>query len=68
MKLEDKDIVKLQVLYRQRLGKEISMEEAREIGLQLLTLVSHIHTPIIGKKYGNENERNCGKKMPTIKK
>jgi hypothetical protein len=46
MRLSDKAIAKLQVLYQQVFDQEISKEDARVRGLKLTELVGQIYKPL----------------------
>lgn len=55
--LSEKNINKFQNIYKNKSGKEISSEEARERGTSLLRLVELIYKPINQKEYDELQKR-----------
>ena len=50
MQISEQRIHQFQQIYLKRYGREISKEEARKQGMQLLTLMQHIYQPISEKE------------------
>lgn len=55
--LSDEQIIKFQTIYKNRLGKEISKEEAYEMGAKLLRLVELIYKPMTETEYKQLQKR-----------
>lgn len=55
--LTDEQITKYQSLYKNRLGKEISREEAYEQGVKLIRLVELIYKPMTKIEYQRLQDR-----------
>lgn len=55
--LSDEQIKKFQTLYKNRLGKEISREEAYEQGVKLIRLVELIYKPMTESEHQKLQER-----------
>jgi hypothetical protein len=51
MRLTDEDILKFQVIWKNKFGTEINKEDAYEKGVQLLRLVSAIYRPMTETEY-----------------
>lgn len=49
--LSASDIKKFQQLYREEFGIDISIEDAAEQGVKLLTLMSHAYQPMTQSEY-----------------
>lgn len=49
--LTNEQIIKFQMLYKNRFGKEIGQKEALERGIKLLRLVELIYKPITREEY-----------------
>ena len=49
--LSNEQITKFQTLYKNRVGKEISREEAYEQGVKLIRLVELIYKPMTKEEY-----------------
>lgn len=62
--LSNKQVVKFQMLYKNRFNKEIGQEEALEKGIKLLRLVELIYKPITEKEYRQlKNRRQITKNL-----
>ena len=59
MRLTDENIAKFQTLYKERFGKEITVEEAREQGTKLLRLTQLIYKPMTHDEYARVQERQA---------
>lgn len=57
MTLDDKQIQKFQLLWKQRFGKEISKSDALEKGVSLLNLIEIIYRPISETEYKQLQKR-----------
>lgn len=57
MVLDDEQIRKFQILYKNRFGKEISREEAYEQGAKLIRLVELIYKPMTKNEYKQLQKR-----------
>lgn len=55
--LSDEQIIKFQMLYKNRFGKEISPEEAYEKGASLMRLIELIYKPMTEDEYQQLQER-----------
>ncbi len=55
--LSDEQIIKFQMLYKNRFGKEISRQEAYEKGAKLIRLVELIYKPMTEAEYQKLQER-----------
>ena len=55
--LSDEQIIKFQMLYRKRFGKEISRETAYEKGVKLMRLVEIIYKPMTETEFKQVQER-----------
>ena len=55
--LSNEQITKLQTLYKNRFGKEISQEEAYEKGVKLVRLMKLIYRPMTEEEYQELSER-----------
>ena len=55
--LSDEQIIKFQMLYKKRFGKEISREEAYEKGAKLIRLVELIYKPMTEAEYKQLQKR-----------
>ena len=55
--LSDEQVLKFQMLYKKRFGKEISREKAYEQGIKLIRLVELIYKPITKKEYNHLQKR-----------
>jgi len=49
--LSDEQVLKFQMLYKKRFGKEIGREEAYEQGIKLIRLMELIYKPMTKKEY-----------------
>lgn len=58
--LSDKQITRLQILYKNRFDKEISREEACEQGVKLIRLVKLVYKPMTETEYQQLQERRQG--------
>lgn len=56
MALSKEAIEEYKRIYRKNFGEDISDEEAREQGENLIDLFRVIYRPIPGKNYGTEND------------
>lgn len=50
--LSDKQIIKLQLLHKNRFGEEISKEQAVSEGIKLYRLVQLVYTPMTEDEFG----------------
>lgn len=57
MALDDKQIQKFQLLWKQRFGEKISKSDALEKGIKLLRLVELVYHPISEAEYQELQER-----------
>jgi len=55
--LSDEQIIKFQMMYRKRFGKEISREAAYEKGVKLMRLVEIIYKPMTETEFKQVQER-----------
>jgi hypothetical protein len=55
--LSDEQIIKFQILYKNRFGKEISREEAYEKGVKLIRLIELVYKPMTEAEYQKLQER-----------
>ena len=51
MELTDEQIAQFQKLYKQRFGKELCYEDAKDSGIRLIRLVKIIYKPITKEEY-----------------
>lgn len=56
--LSDEQITKFQTLYKNQFGKEISREDAYELGAKLIRLVEIVYRPMTETEYKKLQERH----------
>lgn len=49
--MKQEDLEKLQKLYRDRYGKELSLEEAEDLGTRILGLLRVVYSPLNKKAF-----------------
>ena len=62
MTLTDDQIIQYQALYKNRFGRDITQDEAREKGTKLLYLIRNIYKPMTQKEYQALQDRKKGEK------
>ena len=55
--LSEEQIIKFQALYKKHFGKEISREEARRSGTQLIRLIQLIYKPMTEEEFQQLQKR-----------